>query len=146
MSKSADIKVSISHNQNNVSVLDILNLFQATGWQLDYHGNIGYLPINDEDYNWTTVLVSDKQKVYDDIYKKIQKKETIGITLVNQQTDIGMNLLIDFAIQTLNFDLSINRKEINEIKTTDFSFYLTKIVPILQKAGLIIEIIECIEA
>ncbi|MNY72963.1 hypothetical protein D3C86_2116270 [compost metagenome] len=57
-----------------------------------------------------------------------------------------MNLLIDFAIQILNFDLSINRKEINEIKTTDFSFYLTQIVPILQKAGLIIEIIECIEA
>jgi hypothetical protein len=35
MSKSADIKISISHNQNNVNVLDILNLFQATGWQLD---------------------------------------------------------------------------------------------------------------
>lgn len=145
MSKSGDFKLIIN-DANSADILNILRLFQASGWDINDHGHICYLPLGDEDFDWQIVPASEKETVLSILREKSSKSEIIGINLVSENTNIGLVTLFYPALTKISLSAEINRKMIDGMDITDFSWYLKEFIPIFLKAGMSIESIECIDS
>jgi hypothetical protein len=145
MAKSGTIKFTINDNKNSICSLDLIKGLLSNGWNLNYNGMVSYLPLGDEDFNWCSDKLDEKDKIFHIIQDKIQNQELIGIILTWKNTGIGVDTLFYPSLSILSFGMYINRKCINHVDVTDFTWYLEKMIPTLLNLGLSIEVIECVD-
>ena len=128
MSRSISIDVKLASDQK-ISACSIIETLIKLGWNPIIDGSINYLPINDNDmYNWTKEQMSVNQLLEISEIKE-RNKEVIGVDMYWDDSSIGICLLI-FDSGNISFDLSINRKYIDEsIQLIDFNWYASKILP-----------------
>ena len=138
------IRIELYENQNNLDTVALLELLQTHGWNFNYYKEISYLPLGDqENFNWTFAPLDQQDRIMDIIKHKNLNQELIGITLMWQTTDIGVTALFYPSLKSISLCLSTNRKTLDQMNVTDFSWYLERFVPPLLEAGLCIESLEC---
>lgn len=145
MARSGSFNLKISNNFKSIDILDLLDLFHSIGWSIDDHNMICYLPLGDQDFEWEFLPISHKEAVRSILLDKQKKKEIIGITITSEVTNIGLSMLLYPMFDKITLAAEINRKTIDGLDVTDFSWYLSTFIPVLEKAGLTIESIECID-
>ena len=145
MAKSGDLKLIINHNNNSINAFDLLEKFMSSGWTLNYYGKISYLPLGDTDFDWHYASMDEKYKIIDILKNKINNQELVGIVITWNDTNIGINALFYPFLDKLIFNIDINRKTISSLDITDFTWYIEKLIPVILKAGLSIEVLECID-
>lgn len=139
MSVSASIDVKfVTSDTKGVSVVAVVKGLINYGWTLNDNGQVSYLPVgDDDDYNWVSESIS-LDELINVLNEKESKNESIGISLTWGDTNIGGTLLM-WDKASLSFNLSINRKVINEdagLGITDISWYSEKLIAGLANGGL----------
>ena len=133
MSKSSFIDINLI-NKFQLNSVSLIGSFINYGWELNDHGKIVYLPLGDDyNFDWTDATFEDKEKVFDELQKKQNFKETIGVVLTYKVdgTLVGGNLLFLFEENQISFSLNINLKKlVNGI--TDFDWYKDRVFPPLK--------------
>jgi hypothetical protein len=90
------------------------------------------LPLGDNGkFEWRAVSVRERQNVLDEIKKKQQLNEIIGVVVTYKDSLIGGELLILPSKSQISFSISINRKKL-ENRITDFQWYEDRILPWLR--------------
>ncbi len=121
--------------------VEIIDILINGGWRFICESNENkalYLPVYDvDDFNWQSEAIS-KEKLFAILNEKEKRKETIGISIVWEDTECGGELLIDRGLSVI-FSLTINRKVLTKSEITDFNWYIERIGPCLQKENIIIE-------
>ncbi len=145
MAKSGTIKLVINYNKDSICALDVLKKLLGKGWNLNYNSTVSYLPLKDEDFNWCFDNIKDENKVFHIIHEKVQNQELVGITLMWENTDIGVNALFYPSLSEISFSTEINRKLIENLDITDYTWYIEKLIPCILILGLSIEVMECID-
>lgn len=112
-----------------VSVLDAL---LSSGWKSDDDGRLRYLPLGDEDYNWTVTSASDLPRVFAEIRTKARNGETIGVVLTFGDTATGGEWLL-LPNGDVAFTPSVNRRTTQG--RTDVGWYLERVWPALLGEG-----------
>jgi len=121
-----DIKV-----YGKIDMREFLLALENYGWTFNDNGQINYLPLGDEDFDWERVSLSKKQDVLSIIVKKIAAKEMIGIVMTWQDSMIGGNFLYMPERFTLSFSASINRQKLKNDpydRFTSIDWYYSKIL------------------
>ncbi len=137
MSVSASIVVALTKTISPVEVIKILTGF---GWNLiNEEGYINYLPIGDKDnFAWQ----AEKNMSFDTLAKILNAKEKadeiIGVILTWKDTNIGGTFLFQpkGSLDTFSMHISIERQKAliaEEYDITDFQWYLSKLLPPLNK-------------
>ena len=144
MSVSASIDIELS--APNLQQVDVLRLLLKQGWVIYDNGYKSFLPINDKGmFNWQWVPIS--QFTDADLFAILSIKqsfqELIGVSLSWKDTDIGGEFLISDDL-TLCISLTNNRR-INTYGLTDFDWYLSRIIPAIDRDEIFIEDISFTE-
>ncbi len=146
MARTGSFNLKINDRPNHIDVLSVLDLFQLKGWRINDHGSICYLPLGDEDFEWNFAPISEKETVYDILSDKAKRLEIVGINLISEKTNIGLSVLFYPNFEKISLSAEINRRVIEGCDVTDFTWYLKEFIPVFLKAGLSIEVIECIDS
>ena len=129
ISASIDVKFVTSEDKGN-SIGGIVIGLLNNGWTLNDNGKISYLPVGDDgDYNWVSESINIDELI-NILDEKERRNESIGVSLTWGDTNIGGTLLI-WDKESLSFNLSINRKIINQDSSmgiTDVNWYLEKLI------------------
>ena len=148
MAKTGDIKIEIDpyNNYYIFDIIDFINAFEEESWSLNDHGNISYLPLHDDDnYDWKIKPISFRREIIPLLKEKQKCNETIGVNFYSNKYNTGFSLLVYNNYNTINFILYNNVKRIEELSITDFSWYIKKIIPILNRLDINYEYISCSE-
>ncbi|WP_261828717.1 hypothetical protein [Inconstantimicrobium mannanitabidum] len=139
MSVSASISVQLERRNNEkISVIQLINTFISNNWRLQDDGKISYLPLgDDDDFDWQYNEIS-VEELMNIVNKKEICREIIGLLMLWDTTDVGVQLLIHSELE-LSFSISVNRKTIDNGNITDVNWYLEKIITLLKKNNYIIE-------
>lgn len=133
MSISAVLYVYFEKALDIVSLID--DLLQS-GWSYDDHGKISYLPIHDEgSFNWQVESLENWDKVKPIIVSKIELEELVGLALTWNDSSIGGEILASPRENYVSFSLSINRKVLDDGRSTDFSWYEERFIEPLRIRG-----------
>ncbi len=143
VSASIDIKLSEISNERFPAIKILRNLINY-GWTFNDNEKVSYLPIGDMDsYNWQTGKIKEG-----DLFKAIIEKESngeiVGVVLTWRESGIGGSCLI-WNDKSISFNITINRKLVEGSDRTDFDWYLTKILPALNKDNLNVKSFSCQE-
>lgn len=136
MSVSATLDIELF--EGNIDSVEIIECLLRNGWRIEDNGNKVYLPINDDDmFNWQSENIITDYEVIEILRKKNSINEVLGVSLSWLDTNIGGEFLVR---QDLSISMSLsNNRQLNSYGVTDFDWYLSKIVPILNKRELNIE-------
>ena len=143
MSISASIDLNwIPKSEFNYPLIHLIQMFLKFGWSLNYEGQILYLPLGDNgDFDWQKDDINEDE-IFSIFAQKESCGETIGITMMWGDTDIGGDFLFQKDC-SLSMLLSINRKTCADITDitdiTDVNWYLSKILPVLNSTDFKIE-------
>lgn len=139
MSVSATLDIELF--EGNIDSVEIIECLLRNGWRIEDNGNKVYLPINDDDmFNWQSEDIITDYEVIEILRKKNSINEVLGVSLSWLDTNIGGEFLVR---QDLSISMSLsNNRQLNSYGVTDFDWYLSKIVPILNKRELNIESIS----
>jgi hypothetical protein len=139
MSVSASISVQLERRSNEkISAMQLINIFILNNWRLQDNGKVSYLPLgDDDDFDWqyNEIMVEELMNI---VSKKEVCGEIIGLLMLWDTTDIGVQLLIRSELE-LSFSISVNRKTIDNGNITDVNWYLEKIITLLKKNDYIVE-------
>lgn len=143
MSRSASIDIQVAAVVRQVTQL--LRALIESGWSLDDHGVISFLPLGDDgDYEWTSAPHAELERVLSLIDEKEAAGEEIGVGLTWKDGGSGGELRI--AGNTLFFSPTIDRRELpNGQGFTDVGWYLQRFLPALTRAGLAVEAVRWAE-
>lgn len=144
MSVSASIDIKLS--APNLQQVDVLRLLLKQGWVIYDNGYKSFLPINDKGmFNWQWVPISQfiDADLFAILFIKQIFQELIGVSLSWKDTDIGGEFLISDDL-TLCISLTNNRR-INTYGLTDFDWYLSRIIPAIDRDEIFIEDISFTE-
>ncbi len=129
VSASIDVKFVTSEDKGS-SIVDIVKGLIKNGWTLNDNGKVSYLPVGDDgDYNWVSENINIDELI-NILDEKERQNESIGVSLTWGDTNIGGTLLL-WDKKSLSFNLSINRKIINQDSSmgiTDVNWYLEKLI------------------
>lgn len=136
MSVSATLDIELF--EGNIDSVEIIECLLKNGWRIEDNGNKVYLPINDDGmFNWQSEDIITDYEVIEILRKKNSINEVLGVSLSWLDTNIGGEFLVR---QDLSISMSLsNNRQLNSYGVTDFDWYLSKIVPILNKRELNIE-------
>jgi len=141
MSISASIDLVFDREVSPVTLIETLINF---GWSVNDNGHISYLPLSDDDqFDWEWCDINRWSSVLSILTSKAALKETVGLALTWEDSNIGGEILILSDGRNICFSLTSNRKEINNNSYTDFSWYLGKIIEPLCRSGFYPVKIEC---
>jgi len=144
MGRSASIDFKVQEFPSRT--LDILRALLDMGWSYDDHGHISYLPIGDhDDCDWQWAGLDEWEMVCSIIGGKEKHGEMIGVSLVWGEGSMSGGLFLLKPNEGLIMVvLNMNRRRIAEAPdVTDYSWYLQRLVPSFERAGLRIESIQC---
>lgn len=138
MAVSASLDLCFFSN-DEISPICLVNTLLRNGWKLSVYGEKWYLPVGDvEEFDWQiSDSISDKE-IIGICNKKLEAKEIIGLFLTWMDTNVGGSFLF-YPIKDMSISLDINRVEKIQYKTTDFDWYLCKIIPTFILEGLKLE-------
>lgn len=136
MSVSATLDIELF--EGNIDSVEIIECLLRNGWRIEDNGKKVYLPINDDGmFNWQSEDIITEYEVIEILRKKNSINEVLGVSLSWLDTNIGGAFLVR---QDLSISMSLsNNRQLNSYGVTDFDWYLSKIVPILNKRELNIE-------
>ena len=129
---------------NTKDPLAVIQHLLNNGWTFNDSNSIWFLPLNDNNrFDWQKEPLHTWQEVVKIIEKKTNVNEIIGLVLTWQETQIGGDFLFFPDYKSLSINLNVNRQRLSsDLIVTDHNFYLQKLVPLLQSAGLTLEAIE----
>ncbi|WP_160676550.1 hypothetical protein [Clostridium sp. C8-1-8] len=139
MSVSASITVQLGKRSNEkISAIQLINAFILNKWRVHDNGKALYLPLGDDDhFDWQCNKISEEE-LMSIFHKKEDRGEKIGLLMLWDNTDVGVELLISSELE-LMFSLSVNRKTIGNGSITDVNWYLERIISLLKNNDYIIE-------
>lgn len=142
MSVSASIRVQLERKNNKkISAIQLINTFITGKWRLQDKGKISYLPLgDDDDFDWQYNEISVEELI-DIVDKKEACGEIIGLVMLWDTTDVGVQLIIRSELE-LSFSVSINRKVIHSLNNgsvTDINWYVERIIRLLKGSDYIVE-------
>jgi hypothetical protein len=127
-----------------VITVDILPDLLEAGWNVNYFGNICYLPLNDRgDYNWQYTSIENWPQVELVIKEQKHENQTVGLGLTWKDSQVGgtFHFSSDGSMTIL---LSSNRIKLTQSAPfTDFSWYLVRLLELIISRGYAISEIEC---
>jgi hypothetical protein len=146
MSHAAGINITISSSTK--SILELIEVFLNNGWSVKDHGHISYLPLGDKDaFNWQHIAIAAWPKIVEILKQKEKNRELIGLVMTWKDANIGGEFLFFPDGQLLAVSWSVNRKALKHCADfTDHSWYLTRILAPLLKAGIVIESVQCYDS
>jgi hypothetical protein len=144
MSRTASLELR-GYLRSGIRVRDLLSAMISAGWSYDDHGHISYLPLGDGDVsNWTWRSLADWAAVVEEIERKLASSETAGVVLLAAEGRSGGELLMTPSLEVITLILSANRKTLpGASQATDYSWYIARMVPPLEKLGFEIERMTC---
>lgn len=125
---------------SNVSSLDIILNLIDVGWlPKDYDGSQTYLPLDDQDddYTWTSNNISIN-KLLEILKQKQVLNQRIGLVLTWKDTKIGGEFFF-LDDDSLMVSISVERQVIYNTNITDVSWYIEKIIPLLLGRNIVYE-------
>lgn len=130
MSVQATIDISF---HTDLKFRKVLTETESLGWSYNDYGNITYL--DNDDYDWKTKSLKELEQVKTILFRRFQNDQIVAIVFTKD--DVGFSLQFMPNKKELMLSLNINRKQIGNSRTTDFSYYLERIFPILKNASSI---------
>lgn len=133
MSISASIDVKLKEREGNiVSPMLIIKKLLHYGWTFNDSGRVSYLPLGDSDnYDWQFENI-DTQSLIAILDEKEKKGEVIGVSMTWKETNIGGSFLF-FKNGEVSISLIINRKLLDNMRHTDVSWYLKRLLPVFNQ-------------
>ena len=135
MSVSASITWTLHKDRAEITWVKIINFMLASGWSINDHGQMTYLPLNDNDmYDWQREPINEK-RLFEILSNKESLKEPLGVCITWQNSNIG-GALLTLNENELLFSITINRKTIplcDGKVITDVNWYLLNLNSILSK-------------
>lgn len=146
MSHVAGVNITVSSSTK--SAVELIEVFLNNGWSVNDHGHISHLPVGDEDaFNWQHTALESWPKIVETLKQKEKSHALIGLVMTWKDAGIGGEFLFFPDGQKLVVSWSVNRKTLKHCADfTDHSWYLSRILPPLLKACLVIESIQCYDA
>jgi hypothetical protein len=121
-------------------ISQVLSSLLSSGWVYVLDGNVTFLPKGDNgNYEWQSEPVAQFD-LYSYVADLENNGETVGITLMNGEDEVGGDLLL-FSDGKIIFSIQINRK-IAGHGFTDIDWYLRQLVVPITKAGFELESLE----
>lgn len=135
------------HSHTEVSVLEILKMYLANGWNLNDNGHISLRPLGDkDDFKWIQLQLDQMGELSDIIRDKVIAYEYPAVVLVMNKVEVGAVATFFPKKKRINFLLDIRKKTHPELPHwTDVSWYLPPILRPLQAGGLIVSQVEFTE-
>jgi len=123
-------------------IYKIIEYYLDSGWSLEFLDEINLLPPGDkENCNWIQLRANERVEALSIIREKSDAHETVGVSLIWEGTDMGVNALFSDDNSIL-FSIVINRKILENTEFTDVSWYLPKILKPLSNNNIFVEYIE----
>ena len=126
----------------------IIEALIEDGWSphRDDSPTIHFIPLGDKEaFDWQACPASEWPKVLEILDAKTAASEIVAIVLVRKDALHGGTFLIDTKL-TISFVPDGNRRELpGKYRPTDFSWYIARMVPALERSGYQIETIACSE-
>lgn len=146
MATSAHIDFNLHGPASLTTPLSVFQRLIEGGWTTNDHGGVTYLPVGDsENYDWKTASLT-LSNIHDLFIEKQNSSEVIGIVLTIQPDNIGGSLVF-YPSQLLTFSAIINRRKLALSGSTDFSWYIDRLVPSLcQGEGISVSSITASES
>ncbi len=134
---SIDFKLS----KEGLTPVDIILGLMRHGWKMYDYGYKMYLPINDDDmFDWQRTKISDNE-ILEILKKKEELGELLGVFLSWQDTNIGGDFLI---YQDCFVSIILNcGRQTNKDNSTNFDWYLPKLIPIFEAENIVIKSVYC---
>ncbi|MCX7920467.1 MAG: hypothetical protein N3B21_00370 [Clostridia bacterium] len=139
MSTSIEIKM-VNTGDGGVCPIEVIQRLMDYGWTLNDNDKTSYLPLGDEDdFDWQRETI-DEKLLMSILRQKKQNKETIGIVLTWDGTNIGGEFLLR-TDSSVSVNLNINRKQMEDdnLGITDINWYLVKLLPVFKQGNLQVE-------
>lgn len=126
---SIDVGAFISMTMpDGTNIFTLLRALLNGGWKFLDHGNLCYLPLGDKDYEWTTKNLEEENMVLQEIRRKVEIGETIGVVLTWE--GVGGEFMMQLPGEII-FTPSISRKQLSD-GSSDVSWYLDRLLPPLK--------------
>jgi hypothetical protein len=133
---SSDYYIDVNLSENvEFDVVSKIVAISNYGWELGDGHTIGYIPFGDNySFDWKFVPTEMKAKVVEELKKKLEANETIGVMVSSLDSDAAANLLYLPKEKQISFSLASNTKLDNGIN--DFKLYEEKLLPWIQGEGI----------
>jgi hypothetical protein len=125
---------------------EILSLLFEVGWGYDYHGEIAYLPVGDDElFNWRTKPLDGWSRVQSLIDTKAQNNEPVGLGLAWRDSQVGGTFYLKPQGEMMVV-LDADRPRLEGCDDfTDMSWYLSRILRPLIAGGIPIQFVRCLD-
>tara|TARA_Y100000588_G_C13895938_1_gene770695 strand:+ start:56 stop:475 length:420 start_codon:yes stop_codon:yes gene_type:complete len=135
MSQTTSIDFEVS---KPFDAIEFIKHLEHQGWAASYDGKITYLPAGDDGmYDWRVASSNDFELVFEELQKKVLSKESIGVVLIDKETNCGGELLIWPDYTSFSLSLSIKSNELRESE-----YYIDKISESLASKGVELSNVE----
>lgn len=130
MSRTVDIDVTF---RPAVGLDLLLSRLTEAGWSAGHEGKINYMV---DDFDWRYADEGDGAAVRAHMQRALESGEVAGISLWSDEGH-GVNVLIFPGMEKVSFGLDLNRRLLEGSAVfADLGWYLARIVPPLESAGL----------
>lgn len=141
MSVSSEIKVCI-RNKRNTDIWGIIGILLDSGWSVCKDEKVTVLPLGDNGmYDWREEELSP-ENLKTLVKEKEKLSEIVGVILYND--GVGVTLLFD-SNSEFTIGCDIFRKVLSNSRLTDFSWYLQNLLMTLEREGITIVSVNCVE-
>lgn len=100
----------------------------SDNWQLNDYGSITYM--DNSDFEWKSSSLNEKKFILNNLTKKYELNNTIGIVLMTLDNSGGMFIFYPNE-NLLSIIININRKTNSNTIFTDFSYYIERMNSVL---------------
>ena len=141
MSVSSEINVCIG-NKKNTDIWGIIQILMDSGWSVCKDEKVTFLPLGDNGmYDWREEELSP-ENLKTLVKEKEKLSEIVGVILYND--GVGVTLLFD-SNSEFTIGCDIFRKVLSNSRLTDFSWYLQNLLMTLEREGITIVSVNCVE-